>query len=462
MTAKRSNGWQWGPFTFRLPFLHTRLLWPEFLQGVFVSTATGLALVPVLQAYFGMSFEQAVTCSLLYSFFIVSSLHTFGEPYAPGWNTPALPLVLAYVIAGYPDPVQRFQAMTALSLLFAGLVTVLGMSGLGTWLMRWLPPTLRAGIILGAAFAAFKKVFIDDAEKFLLQQPISTTLACVVCLVLVFSVPFQALKQRHRSLMLLASLGLLPGFIVAAVVGPLVGEVHFDVQWGWLIPPIGETVAKMSPFSIGWPSAKLFLEAIPLVLIAYVIQFGDIVTGTEVLREARPSRPDDPVDINVRRSHLALGIRNALSALIAPFFTTQGMLWTGVHVVIVQRWKEGPRSMRDLNSGLISYYLMGLPFIYFLLPLLTGLKPLLGIALSLTLILTGFACAYVAMAIPKTNASRGTALLVGAALALFEPWIGLAIGVTACLLLVGLEREQAPAAEPATAASPAAAERATP
>ena len=115
-----------------------------------------------------------------------------------------------------------------------------------------------------------------------------------------------------------------------------------------------------------------------------------------------------------------------------------------------------------IAHGALVAHDMGLPFIYFLLPLLTGLKPLLGIALSLTLILTGFACAYVAMAIPKTNASRGTALLVGAALALFEPWIGLAIGVSACLLLVGLEREQAPAAEPATVEPPAAAERATP
>lgn len=440
-----SKGWRWGPFTMRVPFLHTRLLWPEFLQGVFVSTATGLALVPVLEAYFGMNFEQAVTCSMLYSLFIVSSLHTFGEPYAPGWNTPALPLVLAFVIAGYPDPVQRFQAMTALSLLFAGLVTVLGATGLGSWLMRWLPPTLRAGIILGAAFAAFKKVFIDDADKFLLQQPISTTLACAVCLILVFSAPFQLLKQRHRSLMWIASLGLLPGFIIAAIVGPLVGEVHYDIQWAWLVPPVSETVAKMSPFSIGWPSPKIFLEAIPLVLITYVIQFGDIVTGTEVLREARASRPDDPVDIDVRRSHLALGIRNGLSALIAPFFTTQGMLWTGVHVVIVQRWKEGPRSMSTLNSGLISYYLMGLPVIYFMLPLLTGLKPLLGIALSLTLILTGFACAYIAMAIPKTNAARGTALLIGASLALFPPWIGLLVGIAASLLLVGMERETEPA-----------------
>ncbi len=437
----QANGWRWGPFTMRVPFLHTRLLWPEFLQGVFVATATGLALVPILEAYFGMTFEQGVTCSLLYSVLIVSSLYAFGEPYAPGWNTPALPLVLAYVIVGYPDPVQRFQVMTALSLMFAGLVFVLGVSGLGTWLMRWLPSSLRAGIILGAALAAFKKVFIDDADKFLLQQPISTTLACAVCLILVFSAPFQALKARHRSLGLLAALGLLPGFIVAAIVGPLVGEVHYDIEWAWLVPPVTETVAKMSPFSIGWPSAQMYLSAIPLVLITYVIQFGDIVTGTEVLREARPSRPDDPVSIDIRRSHLALGIRNAISAVVAPFFTTQGMLWTGVHVVIVQRWKQGPKSMRDLNSGLISYYLMGLPFIYFLLPLLTGLKPLLGIALSLTLLLTGFACAYVAMAIPKTNAARGTALLIGAALAMFPPWIGLAVGIAASLLLVGFERD---------------------
>lgn len=72
--------------------------------------------------------------------------------------------------------------------------------------------------------------------------------------------------------------------------------------------------------------------------------------------------------------------------------------------------------MGSLHSGLASYYLMGLPFIFFLLPLLTGLKPLLGIALSLTLVLTGFACAYIAMSIPRDNASRGTVVLIGAAL----------------------------------------------
>jgi hypothetical protein len=191
----------------------------------------------------------------------------------------------------------------------------------------------------------------------------------------------------------------------------------------------------------------MYLKGIPLVLITYVIQFGDWVTGDEVLREAMPSRKDDPVDIDSNRSHLALAIRNFGSALVAPFFPTQGTLWTGVHVIVVNRWKEGPQSVRDLHSGMISYYLMAIPFIYFLLPLLTGLKPLLGIALSLTLILSGFACAYIGMTLPRDAISRGTALLVGTAIAVFEPWIGLLVGVSACLLLVGLERDTPASAE---------------
>ena len=151
----RRDGWHWGPFTFRLPFYHTRLLWPEFLQGLLVSTATGLALVPILVGYFGLGFEEAVTATMLYSALLVASLYAFGEPYAPGWNTAALPLVMAFVFASYPDPAQRFQAMTALSINFAVLVFVLGITGLGKKLVTWLPATLKAGIILGAAIASF-------------------------------------------------------------------------------------------------------------------------------------------------------------------------------------------------------------------------------------------------------------------------------------------------------------------
>ena len=175
--------------------------------------------------------------------------------------------------------------------------------------------------------------------------------------------------------------------------------------------------------------------------MTYIILFGDLITGNEVLNQAKDTRPDDPIDINPTRSHLSLSIRNVLMAISAPFFPTQGSLWTGVHVIVVQRWQQGKDSMENLFSGMASYYVMGVPFMFFLLPMLTGLKPLMGIALSLTLVLTGFACAYVAMAIPRNATERGAVLLTGMALALLAPWQGLLVGLIASLSLVGISQE---------------------
>jgi hypothetical protein len=441
-----ASGWRWGPFTFRLPFYHTKLYWPEFVQGVLVASATGLALVPVMTMMFGLSFEQALTCAFLHSFLIATALIVFGEPYAPGWVTPALPLVLTFVMAHYEDPVQRWQAMTALSLNFAVLVGFLGITGLGNQLLRWIPHTLKAGIILGAALAAFKRVLVDDAERFLLAQPIATVTACAVCLILLFSEPFQRLRARYRWATILAALGLLPGFLAAALIGPLVGEVAYDIQWGIFIPPVAETWATVSPWAIGWPSWDMFVAAMPLALITYIILFGDLVTGQAVISEAQPDRPDEPIEMGPQRSHLSIALRNAAMGVTAPFFPTQGSLWAGVHVVVVQRWRQGAKTMRSLHDGLHSYYLMGIPFIYALLPLLTGLKPLMGIALSLTLIVTGFACAYIALAMPQRPAERGAVLMTAAAIALIEPWVGLVLGLIAALALIGPDRPNAPKA----------------
>ncbi|MCH8542231.1 MAG: hypothetical protein LAT61_01550 [Alcanivorax sp.] len=442
MSHQELPGWRWGPFTFRLPFYHTRLCWPEFLQGIFVAAATGLALVPVMTTLFGLTFEQAIALSFIHTVLIASAVIVFGEPYAAGWITPALALVLAYVV-GFDDPVSRFQAMTALSLNFAFLVFLLGITGMGRQLIVWLPNTLKAGIILGAALAALKRVFVDDIASFL-AQPVAISVACAVCLIFTFSLPMQKLKARSRFFFLLGALGLLPGFIAAALIGPLFGEVTYDIRWGFMIPPVRETFALVSPFSIGWPDAQMFIQGIPLALIAYIILFGDLVTGNEVLRDGLKFRKDEKIDINPGRSHLSLSIRNGIMAIVAPFFPTQGSVWTGVHVIIVQRWKLGPKSMNSLHSGLHSYYLMGIPFIFFTLPLLTALQPLLPVALALTLVLTGFACAYIAMSIPTENISRGTVVLIGAALAFFEPWIGLLVGIAATLLLVGWDRNPEP------------------
>jgi len=436
-------GLRWGPFTARIPFYHTRLEWPEVLQGIVLSAATALGIVPILTSDFGLTFEEAVTCVMLNHVIVSLPAVLFGEPFAAGWITPALPLALTFVVSTtYQTPVARFQIMAALAIDLAVILFVLGVTGLGKRIIEWIPDTLKGGIIMGAAIAAFKRVFLDDAARFLLVKPVATTTALAICLLLLFSQPVQKYKERFKWLALVASLGLLPGFIAAAVVGalPFVHEVEFPVKMGILIPPVGDLFSKVSPLAIGWPSAGMFLAALPLAFIAYIILFGDIVTGMEILENAMPSRPDEKIRVDSTRTHLQVAFRNALTSLIAPFFPYQGALWTGVHVVIVQRWKQGRKSMDSLYGGIASYYLYAIPFLAFARPVVTGLEDLMGVALSLTLVLTGFACAYVAMALPKTQVQQGVVLLTGVSLAIFPPWPGLLIGIVATITMVGRQQ----------------------
>lgn len=449
MSSQRETGTvhpgiKWGPFTARIPFWHTRLEWQDLLQGIFVAGATGLATVPILTNYLGLSFEEAVACMFIQSLILCSAPIFFGEPFAPGMITPALPLVLIAISSPDMTPDQRIHFMTAAAINLSVLLFILGITGLGSRFIAWIPDALKGGIILGAAIAALKRVFLDDADKLINAQPITTIAALVVCMLLIFSEPVQRYKRQIRWVAVLASLGLLPGFLTAAVVGPLTGllregpaEVVYEIEWGVLWLPFTAVLAKMSPFSIGFPEPAVFLHALPIALMSYVILFGDIITGTEIIKAAEKARPDEKIDLNSNRSHLSLAARNATLALTAPFFPYQGALWTGVQVVIVQRWADGRKSMDSLFSGIHSYYVFGVPVLYFCLPLVTALKPLMGVALSLTLILTGFACAFVAMAIPRTTTERGVVLLTAVSLAVFSPWIGMLVGIAATLLLVG-------------------------
>ena len=84
--------------------------------------------------------------------------------------------------------------------------------------------------------------------------------------------------------------------------------------------------------------------------------------------------------------------------------------------------------MRSLFDGISSYYMFGIPFVYFVLPFVTALRPLMGITLSLTLVLTGFACFTVAIRITRSFSARGVTLVAGAAIAILPPWAGLLTG----------------------------------
>ena len=439
-----SKGLKWGPFTLRIPFIHLRFRAGEFFQGMVISGATAFAAVPIAMGL-GLTFEEGVALSFIAGTLIGAGPIFFGEPMAPGWVTPAVPIVIAAFAAkgqfnGVYDPAV-FQFMAAMCIEFTLLLFIMGITGWGKKLIEIIPNGLKAGIILGAALAAFYQVFVTDLDK-LMIQPISMGLAISLCVITTFSEPFKKLALNNKFFKVIGSLGLLPGFVLAALVAFLLNEVTFNIEWGFRIPDVVSLFNRTSPLAIGFPSIDMYLEAIPLVVIGYTLLFGDLITGTEVLNDAQSQRPDEPLDVNLDRSHLSVAMRNFLGLLVNPFFPTQGALWTGVHVVVAERWKKGPKEMPSIFDGLGSYYLMGIPFLYVTLPFITLMKPLMQMALTLTLILTGFACAYVAMAIPKKNSEMASALLIAVFITFFSAWVGLLIGIILSIFVVGLDKTE--------------------
>jgi len=437
------TGIKWGLFTFRIPFVHFKFRAGEFLQGLVISGSTAFAAVPIAMGL-GLTFEEGVALSLVAGFLIGAGPIFFGEPMAPGWVTPAVPIVIAaFATKGQFDGVYRietFQFMAAMCIEFTILLFVLGITGWGKKLVNIIPNGLKSGIILGAALAAFYQVFVTDFDKYLLQ-PISMTVAIALCIITTFSDPFKNLTTKYNFLKKISSLGLLPGFVIAGFIAFILNEVTFDIEWGFKVPDVVSLFNRTSPLVIGLPSLSLFLEALPLVIIGYTLLFGDLITAAEVLKDAQKNRSDEILDINQTRSHLSIAIRNFLALLINPFFPTQGALWTGVHVVVAERWKKGKSEMPSIFDGLGSYYLMGIPFLYFLLPVITLMKPLMQMALSLTLVLTGFACAYIAISIAKKTTEMASALLIALFITFFSAWIGLLVGIILSIFVIGLDKK---------------------
>ena len=439
MNTKKTNGIQWGPFTLRIPFIHMSLLTGEFLQGLVISGATALAGAPVAMA-FGLNFEEALAVCFIASVLITSGPIIFGEPLAPGWVTPALPLVIAFFMSkGYFDGIYRietFHYLAAMCIEFTAIILLLGITGLGKVIIEKIPNALKSGIILGAALAAFYQIFFSDYDRYIGSAPISMIIILSICTITTFSEPFKRLAENNKILKIIGSLGLLPGFLVAGIVGYFVGEISFDIQSGFFFPPVVDVYEKTSPLSIGLPPTSYYLEVFPLVIIGYLLLFGDFVTGIEIIKDGQKNRPDELIDIDINRAHNSVGIRNLLGTIINPFFPTQGALWTGIHVIIVERWKQGSDVMKSIFDGIGSYYLMGIPVLFFMLPFVTFMKPLMILALGVTLVLTGLACSYVAMSLVKKNSEMAISLVTAIFVAFADPWIGIVIGLLLCFVLI--------------------------
>ncbi|WP_198597531.1 hypothetical protein [Enterovibrio norvegicus] len=400
------------------------------MQGLLLC-AVCLGMIPILQEYLGMPFEVAVTIVVLNGLFYF--LHILlGDPIIPGWITPAIPIVILY-LSQFDIGVERVHALIAFQISLGLLSILLGVAGLGERVASIIPNAMKSGIIIGAGIAAVNSVLVEGGR--FEQAPISIIVCTGVGFYLLFSSHFKSQRKANKLTKILADLGSLPIILLAIIVGPLVGEIPWpQIEWGFTTLAFGELFQNWTIFGLGLPPLEMFVMGLPAVISTYIILFGDVVQAKCLLEDASKKRPDEKIDYNANRSNMIFGMRNVLMGVFGPTITLCGPLAAAMQVVVCERFKLGPKTMNSINSGAISYR-YGTTLGYFLLPIVTLVKPVLGIALAATLLIQGFVSFRVGVTKSKTVNDLGIAGVMAAIIATKGAAWGLGAGIILCLFV---------------------------
>ena len=199
--------------------------------------------------------------------------------------------------------------------------------------------------------------------------------------------------KSNRVFRVVSDLGLLPAMLLAVIVAPLVGELPWPtIEWGFTHPQFYEVITEWSPFGsrVGFPGLMYYVDAIPLVLAVYVVLFGELIQADALIDEAREYRDgDENIHFDANRNNVIVGARNTVMSLFGPDISMCGPLWAAMQVVICERYKHGREAMDSLIGGVASFRL-GTFTGYWLSPIVSFVKPVLPIALALTMLIQGY------------------------------------------------------------------------
>jgi hypothetical protein len=381
----------------------------------------------------GMPFEVALAVVLLNGILYLSH-HLLGDPVVPGWITPAIPLIMVYCSA-FPEGQDRVHALVAFQLTLGLVALSLGATGMASRVVSYVPAAIKSGIILGAGFAAVVSVF-ELGGRFD-TYPWTISIAVGIAFYLIFSRHFNEIKKRNPILAVLGKLGILPVILLCVVIAPLFGEAPWPtVEWSLINPDFGTLWRDYTVIGLGFPPLMLFITAIPTVLAVYIVLFGDVLQSRALISEAVAVRPDEHIDYDPNRAHLIFGGRNTLMSIIGPDLTMAGPLWAAMQVVIIERYKEGKTAMHSLFGGSGSFR-WGTNTGLLLLPIVSLVEPILGVALALTLLIQGYVSIRIGILQARSNRDLSIAGMIGAILVVKGAGWAFAIGIGLTLLIYG-------------------------
>ena len=436
-----------GPFQWRIPGIHYRIEKVEFFQGIILG-ATALSSIPYMTDCLGLPYELAWSCVIIEVFLYM--LHGWlGDPVVPGWITPTLPFTLVF-LEGFEQGPERIQAMIAVQLLVAFLFIFMGITKLADRFVRLVPASVKGGILLAAPITVIQGQLAEDSQ--LMIAPVATLVGTFLLAFLRFS-PFCEKKRKTIKILdVMAKYGNLFPYLLAMLIGILLKELSYpELELGTIIriPDFGEIFNTVSIFAVGVPSLSVFLKAIPLALIFYVLAFGDFVTSETLVKEAQESRDDEYIDFNSSRSNLISGLRNLILGIFAPFPPLSGPLWVGMTVSVAMRYREGEKAMKSLIGGMSSFR-MATFLSVILIPIVSFMKPIMGVGSAITLLFQAYVCARIGMEYCKSNTDKSIAGVMAAVLAFKGSGWALLVGILMNLALSNMDFQKKKLGVPAT------------
>ena len=402
-----------GPFQIRLPFIHYKIESVEFIQGLILGV-TALAAVPYLEQYLGLPYELAWSCVIIETFLYL--LHSLlGDPVVPGWITPTLPLTIVF-LEGFPMGEERIQAMIALQMLVGLVFIFMGVTRLADKFVHAVPNSVKGGILLAAPVTVMAGQLGENGNMH--KYPLAIVAGVGLLILISFSDKYQEKRKTNKFLDLVARYGNLFPYLIAMVVGLLVGELDapgLEIGTFIKIPQFKDIIDQVSIFGVGIPPASMFIKALPLALVCYVIAFGDFVTTETLVSEARHARDDEYIDFNSSRSNLVSGLRNLILSIIAPFPPLSGPLWVGMTVSVSMRIRR--KESNEVSSGGMASFRLATFLSVLIIPVVSFFRPIFGVGSSITLMFQAFVCARIGMDYCKSDRDKMIAGVMAAVLA---------------------------------------------
>lgn len=420
-----------GIFKLRLPFIHYRLTLVEFIQGLVL---VAIPLGGAAQMMNALDLPWVLAVPMCAWFAILVCLHpTLGDPTFPGYITPGIPLITAYVL-GFPSGPERIQALMAVQLILAFLFFIMSITGWAKTVMAKVPQALKGGILLGAGISSFAGIMGEGGR--LQGREVSALVGVAVVFLILFSQHYAKLKPKYKVFQFLGNYGLLVGLFIALFLGIAIGELKIPTpEFGFTNLGLIVDVAKSySIFALGVPSLSLFIKGIPMAIALYIIAFGDFVLAETITGDTDSARPDEYIEFNPIRSNMICAIRNLILGLLCPYITLAGPIWSGGVVVTAERYKQGPQAMDSFYDGIASYTI-GMGIATCLTIFTSMLQPVMQHAMILCLTVQGYSCGYISIQSLKSKEQLSIAVIMATVMTILGTAQGMIVGVILVILI---------------------------